>query len=70
MLRCLANRILGQAGRAPRLILDHDACLVMAPRVIEQQRAMRRARRPVIGDDGATRLAPSAQKSSTVRRCQ
>ena len=70
MLRCLANRILGQAGRAPKLVLDRDACLVMAPRVIEQQRAMRNGRRLVVGDDGAVRLAASAQKSSTVGRCQ
>lgn len=41
MLRCLANRLLGQAGRVPKLVLDRDARLAMPPRVMAQQAAKR-----------------------------
>jgi hypothetical protein len=64
MLRCLANRILGQAARAPGLVLDHDACLVLTPRAIEQQRAMRRS----VVQQGVNALAVRPQKSSTLPR--
>jgi hypothetical protein len=61
MLRCLADRILGDVSRASRLMLDRDACLVLTRRTIEEQRAMRRA--PV--QQWGNKLAAGTQKSST-----